>query len=333
MSIDKESIEEQIKKLSSVSEHSETKGLQILQLLESIGINKEILKNPNNNVIHDDLYQFIMRLSSNCDVEVKGDKVRINAVENVYLDNDNRKCQVTIVAENGDLSVQCFYDKQNKEEAVLKSYELTAKQKLDGDTYTRTLYGKYSLKDIDGDEYQGNGDYTINEFASNGIQTQTRGIRTHNEPKKSQTALDYYNLLNQEKYVNTYISSLPISAKTSNDFLFTNKDSPFLSEEYLIKRELDNIEKYEVMDYTKGEETRTGVSFAFFDEGGVTSIHRFGVGNNISEETYQAQRDEFYSNPQNVEDLKEKSELAKDQIEELYQKYNSEKEEKVSMTY
>lgn len=322
MKINREEVLEILGKIRENSSTGKSVSNEIAQLLMATGVKKGIINNPNSNSIPKEVYAAIQALTEFDKVTVKDGRIEIYAPNAMVLqDGEKKPTEVILIIEDGKITLKQFY-KTDYNEANLKVTEVNTGRYTNGEEVVRTLSGEYTLKDPSSyasTEYTGNASYIINEFASDGVQMGTRVISGENNPSKSMTSLTAGSLIGQDLEVRRVGLYNPISADNQKDLVTVHDRSPYITGEFLYYRDSREVDKFHVIE--NYDSVRSGVEFALFGEHGTDDIRRIGVVEDISEERYESERQQFYSDERNIEEAKAKSPLASKRIDESVERF------------
>lgn len=323
MNISAEQIREILSKINDKRESGASVSDEIAELLMLSGVKGEIIHNPNPNSIPREVYSVIKSLNSYSDIKITDKGIEIAATANIYQRGEKKPTEVLLIISDGDITLKQFY-KEADNEAKLKVTEIKTGKYTDGKAVVRTLNGEYTVKDDSpsNKNYTADGFYRINEYSSEGIQMGTRGVTTHNDPSKTNNSLDANFLMSQDRYTRTWGVNPQISANLQKNMTIGRDQSPYVKGEYIYYRDDNELDKLHVIENYNS--LRSGVEFAFFEEHGTDDIHRIGVVEDISEDRYNSEREQFYSKESNIEDIKQKSPLASKKIDEEAERYKKE---------
>lgn len=320
----KEQIKQILAKVKDFKDNQESISRPVAELFMLMGIKPEILSNPNNNTIPDDVYAAVTALVDNPEVTIKNDKVVLSSdVANFQRSgHPSHIAKINLTVFDGNLYMQAFYG-NSKEESVLRNVVVTTGTYTNGEVVVRTMQGNYRIRNhySDPSKYDGSGFYEIHEYGADGIEYGKRGISVANTPDK-RLPLTLESLLDQDHYLRSEGLIEPISAHMQKDIPLAIGSLSYVTNEYLYYRYYNEIDKLHAFEHTKQGVIKNGLDFNLEDEHGIDNIYRNGVGtlNALTEEQYEARRNHFYMFG-NMEEVQKKSPLASAKLAEAKKKF------------
>ncbi len=300
----------------------------IVELLLLMGLDPEILQNPNQNVIPDEVYATIEALSNNADINIINQEHVVSLKTNhgsfQRVGHNNHTAVVELKVVNGNLKLQVFH-KNHEGIPVLRSVEIATGEYSNGKHVVRTLEGNYRVSPLDTNFKRGTSYYNIHEYNSDGIEGGLRMVELSNKiPIQSMLSSTFDGLKEMDGMMRQIgiLHGISADMQANQQLLFDKKS--YVDKEVIYYRG-DDLSRVVSSVRDKDGNTKSGLVFTYYNQYGVDNLgyHAEPARSELlTEEEFQTQLDAFYSDPSNLERLKAKSsQAACDKIDAAYQGY------------